>query len=449
MPIADADVWSGKRARERGAPAAADAIAFAGGLGVALGVLFLTVDLYAHDHGRAPGVALFVVLLAAGYLMLAFLPNPIHPAAVTLVVAAVPGAVGWWLLPGADRFADVRPFLVLTLLGWTACWIAPRTRGRTVFVGAALLLLWLWMIGEAAGTDAYSAAPIPSPPAHTTFSLSALHTEVTIDDLDPTDARYPIALLCNDGDGEACDTLYDQAEPGSDFEAFADTCGNTLPAGFAGQCADFGGDFGGQEPFDPVPPPFDPEIVPQVGAGSSDKSLEIGLVSLFFGLVYTGALFAFDRRRWHGLGTALVVPAFLALFTGTQVLGDAAEHAWTGGLLTLVAGVAFALVGDLGGRRFTTWAGGAFAAFGAYVFAGDVTNFEKSFSELEPNLARPAWITIASGVALIVLAFLVAALRSRYPDGESPPAPEPPPFEDGFAPIVHPPAPPWEPPSGA
>jgi len=444
--MADAALLLGARAHERGVPAASDAIAFTGGLGIAAGVLILTADMYAHDHGRGPGVALFVVLIAVGYLTLSFLPRPTHPAAVTLIVAGVPGALGWWLLPGADRFADVRPFLLLTILGWAACWVAPRTRGRTIFVGAALLILWLWAIGEAAGTDAYSAAPIPSPPPHTTLSLSALHAEVTIDDLDATNALYPIAQRCNDGDGSACDTLYDQAEPGTDFEAFADTCGNTLPVGFGGQCTFVGGDFGGEEPFGTVPPSFGGELVPgEVGAGSSDKSLQIGLVSLLFGLVYGGALFAFDRRRWHGLGTALVVPGFLALFTGTQVLGNAAHHAWTGGLLTFVAGVAFALVGDYGGRRFTTWAGGALAAFGVYVFAGDVTNFEKSFNDFNPSLARPAWITIGSGVALVVFALVIAALRSRYPGGGSPPAPEPPPFAPAFAPNLPPPPPPWAP----
>jgi hypothetical protein len=448
--MADSELLLGARAYERSAPAAADAIAFTGGLGIAAGVLFLTADMYAHDHGRAPGVALFVVLIAVGYLMLSFLPRPTHPAAVTLIVTGVPGAFGWWLLPHAHRFADVRPFLALTILAWVACWIAPRTRGRTIFVGAALLILWLWMIGEAAGTDAYSAAPIPSPPAHTAFSLSALHAEVSIDDLDSTSVLYPIARLCDQGNAAACDMLYDRAELGSDFEAFADTCGNTEPAGSGDQCAALGGGFGVQEPFDTTPSPFDGGIVPgEVGAGSSDKSLQIGLVSLFFGLVYGGALFAFDRRRWHGMGTALVVPGFLALFTGTQVLGNAAHHAWTGGLLTFVAGIAFALVGDIGGRRFTTWAGGVFAAFGVYVFAGDVTNFEKSFNDLDPNIARPAWITIAFGVALVVFACVIAALRSRYPGGDSPPAAEPPPLTTGFAPAVPPPAPPWAPPSAS
>ena len=109
------------------------------------------------------------------------------------------------------------------------------------------------MIGEAAGNDAYSAAPIPSPPAHTIFSLSALHADVTLLDLDPTDPLYPIALQCDVTHGTACDTLFDQSDPGSDFNEFGDTCGDTQPAGSGDQCADRSGGFG-SEPFDNRPP---------------------------------------------------------------------------------------------------------------------------------------------------------------------------------------------------
>jgi hypothetical protein len=481
--MADVEALLGARAYERTAPSAADAVAFTGGLGIAVGVLMLSADYYAHGHGRWPGIALFLVLIVIGYLALGLLPREIHPAAVTLIVAGVPGAIGWWLLPHAHRFADVRPFIILTILAWAACWVAPRTRGRTVFVGAVLLLFWLWMIGEAAGTDAYSAAPIPSPPAHTTFSLSALHSQTTIDDLDPTNPLYPIARQCDLTHGTPCDLLYDEAEHGSEFEAFGDTCGDTQPAGSGDQCAEISGEFGanGGGAFGTTPPPFGGGIVPpRVGAGSSDKSLEIGLVSLLFGVAYTAALFVLDRRRWHGLGTALVVPGFLALFTGTEVLGNAAHHLWFGGLLTFVAGVAFALVGDFGGRRFSAWAGAVLAAFGAYTFAGDATDFQKSFDNFNPHIVRPALITIGFGIALVALAWVVALVRSNYSgtDGSAPPAPAPeppppspppsfampappdpsrfptwqppaapPPTEPWQPPPVPPPSPPWQPPT--
>ncbi len=468
--VINTDALLGAPAYERNAPAASDAVAFTGGLGIAVGVLLLTIDMNTHGHGRWPGIALFAVLVAVGYLALGLLPRQLHPAAVTLIVAGVPGAVGWWILPHAHRFADIRPFLILTIVLWVACFIVPRTRGRTIFVAAVLLLFWLWMLGEAAGTDAYSAAPIPSPPAHTTFSLSALHGEISLTNLDPTNPLYPIALQCNTGSGSACDNVYDNAEPGSDFEQFGDTCGNTQPAGSGDQCAQLssGGFNGGT--FGTAPSTFPGGIVPgTVGNGSSDKSLEIGLVSLLFGIVYVGTLWALDRRRLHGFGTAFVIPGFYALFTGTEVLGNAAHHVWVGGLLTLVGGIAFALVGDFGGRRFSAWAGGVAAAVGVYLFAGDVTNFKKSFGDFNPNVARPAWITIGFGVALVALAWMIASVRSQYsgptrssaggPPFPLPPDAPPPSPPPGFAPPADPtrfpawppaapppPSPPWQPP---
>ncbi len=420
----------GDRARERGLPAASDAIGFTGGVGIALGVLLFTIDFFAHGHGRPPGVALFVVLIAAGYLGLWLLPTEMHTAAVTVIVVGVPGAIGWWLLPHAHRFADVRPFLILVILAWAACWLAPRTRGRAIFVAVALLLLWLWVLGEVAGTDAYSAAPVPSPPAHTLFSLGALTHQprvvpvatatgdVTLFDLDQTDPLYPLARECSLLHTDACDALEAQAPPGSDFERFADTCGDSQPLGSGGDCVDLGDEaFGSGSPIVGSPSPF-PGLVPGstgLGGGSGDKSLQIGIVSLLFGIAYLGALVWSDRRRWRGLGTAFVLPGFLALFTGTEVLGNAADHAWVGGLLTFAAGVLFAIVGERGGRRFTTWAGGAFVAIGAYTFAADVANLDEPFFGGSASLMRPAFVALGSGCILVALAYLVSRARPRAP----------------------------------
>src|SRR5262249_38979774 len=162
-----------------------------------------------------------------------------------------------------QRFADIRPFLILTIVGLGLCWIAPLTRGKAIFVGVALVVLWLWMIGEAAGTDAYSAAPIPSPPAPTTFSLSAFSEQasVSLHDLDPTDPLYPLAQECASGDNAACDSLYISATSGSDFQEFAASCGGTF-AGPPGDCE-------GLSSTSPstFPSTLNPRQLPRVGNG--------------------------------------------------------------------------------------------------------------------------------------------------------------------------------------
>ena len=277
------------------------------------------------------------------------------------------------------------------------------------------------------------------------FSLSALHSDVTIDQLDPTSQFYPLARACALDHSLSCDSLYTQATPGSDFQQFADTCGGTQPAGSGDQCEQrSNGGFtsptpiGGSNtiPFGGGLTPGGVPIVPGVGVGSHDKSLEIGLVSLLLGLAYLGGLFVFDRRRRRDLGTAFVIPGVLALFTGTEVLGNAAHHAWFGGLLTFVAGIGLAMIGDIGGRRFTTWTGGVFAALGVYTFAADATNFKHSFSGQSAHLVRPALITIAFGLALVALAWWVAMLRTQYRGpGSTPPAGRPGPDPFGTAPF--------------
>jgi hypothetical protein len=447
--------------RGRAAPAASDAVAFTGGIGIALGVLLLSVNFASHGDGRPPGVALFAALLVAGYIGLWVLPKEAHPAAVTCIVIGVPGALGWWILPHAHRFADVRPFLILVIVVWAALYFAPRTSGRTIFVAAALIVLWLWILGEVVGTDAYSASPVPSPPAHTLFSVAALtqrphpsaietRAGVTLGELPTNSPYYPEAALCGEGEGAACDSLFNATPPSSPFHTFADTCGNTRPAGSGGACATLEGNgngFGSTIPIGGNLSPLGSGLVPPVvGVGTHDKSFQIGIVSLLFGLAYLGALWAFDRRRWSALGTAMVVPTILALFTGTEVLGNAAHHAWFGGLLTFVAGITFAIVGDVGGRRFSAWAGGVFAAFGGYTIAVDVGNLKSSFTSENVHLVRPALISMGAGAVLVAIALIVAVVRSRL-DGPAigrPPAPPAPP-----SPSTPPPAPatstPWLP----
>src|SRR5213592_3890735 len=104
--MADPETLLGARAHDRNTPAAADAIAFTGGIGIAAGVLLLSIHAFTHGDGRPTGVALSAVLIVVGYFALGALPRETHAAAVTLIVTGVPGTLGWWLLPGAHRFAD-------------------------------------------------------------------------------------------------------------------------------------------------------------------------------------------------------------------------------------------------------------------------------------------------------------------------------------------------------
>jgi hypothetical protein len=433
----------GTRTRARGVPSLAEAVSATGGIAVAIGVLLITVDIRADHSGRGAEAALFGGLVLVGYLAVLLLPVGTHGAGVSAIVLGIPGALGWLLLPGAHSFGDIRPFLVLTILAWLAAFVVPRTQGRTIFVAAAALLLWLWILGEVAGSSAYSAAPLPSPPAHTTFSLQSFTTAraaVDLGDLDPTDPLYPLAQQCAGGDSSSCDTLYREAPSGSDFQAFAATCGNaSSSAVIPGSCG-----LSVSNPFIQTPgslPTIDP-ITPL--RRTDDKSLEIGLVSTFFGVAYLGALLVLDRGKQSGIATAFVVPGFIALLSGTESLGNAAHHAWVGGLLTLVAGIGIGLVGDRTKRRFTTWAGAAAAAFGTLTIALDTAHISRAFGTENVKLAGPGLIVVGFGVGLIALAVVLAGMLgwtggTTVDGGTSPP----------FSPVMSPPADPSAAPAAA
>src|SRR5262249_57746075 len=176
---------------------------------------------------------------------------------------------------------------------------------------------------------------------------------------------------------------------------FAASCGGTF-AGPPGDCE-------GLSSTSPstFPSTLNPRQLPRVGNGSSDKSLQIGLVSLAFGIAFLVGLFLLDRERYAGLATAFVVPTALALVTGTETLGNAAHHAWVGGLLTLVAGLAFGLVGHLGARRFTTWFGAVMLGLGAVTMALDFSHISRAAVNENVKLIGPGLLVILFGVLLV------------------------------------------------
>ena len=428
----------GERARARGLPSLADAISATGGIAVALGVLLITIDIRADQGGRAAEAGLFAALVLAGYLVVLLMPAEAHAAGVSAIVLGIPGALGWAVLPGAHTIGDVRPFLVLTIGLWIVAFVAPRIGGRTIFIAAAALFLWLWIVGEVAGTDAYSAAPVPSPPAHTLFSLQSYargRSSVELGTLDPNNPLYPMAVQCGEGNAAACNALYQGAPAGSDFRSFAATCGNTQPnTDRAGIC-----DTSGTDPFGTSPFGTSPAISPigPLTSGTSGKALDIGLVSAFFGIAYLGALYALDRGGRRGLATAFVVPGVVALVTGTQSFGQAAHHAWVGGALTFAAGILIGVVGDRTGRRFTTWAGAATVALGALIVALDAGHISHAVGNGNVRLAGPGMIIASFGVALVATAYIVAQLLGRPRPGVAPGGfPGAPPTPSGFGAAV-------------
>jgi hypothetical protein len=58
------------------------------------------------------------------------------------------------------------------------------------------------------------------------------------DGLGSDDQLDQYARDCFDGDMQACDDLYDNAESGSDYERYGDTCAGRQPEGTRVYCRD-------------------------------------------------------------------------------------------------------------------------------------------------------------------------------------------------------------------
>lgn len=80
------------------------------------------------------------------------------------------------------------------------------------------------------------------------------------------------------------------------------------------------------------------------------------VVLLIAGVVLLIAAFLLDHAKYHGLATVFIAVAVISVLAGAAGVGSELGDT-EGAFLVGFAGLALAVVGDLGKRRFTTWLG--------------------------------------------------------------------------------------------
>jgi len=94
---------------------------------------------------------------------------------------------------------------------------------------------------------------------------------------------------------------------------------------------------------------------PSIDLGSSTVHSAYGVL-LVAGLALLIAAFLLDRARFHGVATVFIAVAIIAIVSGA--IGLASDLGDAGGAILLgLAGLALAIVGHHGRRRFSTWLG--------------------------------------------------------------------------------------------
>ena len=162
-----------ERFRGRPRPSLATALSASGGIIVWIGVMLIALDVYADGNDGWTGALFFVGLTLVALSILAFAPDSAHSgasgrscrarAASARSCSASRRSTGSSSFPGPTRSA--------TCAG-SSCSRSSRGRPllrleqsrRPILFGLAAALLYLWILGEVADTDAYVADPVPSPP---------------------------------------------------------------------------------------------------------------------------------------------------------------------------------------------------------------------------------------------------------------------------------------------
>lgn len=380
-PQPSGDPWPG--AREF--PWLGTSLAGTGGLLVTFGVAVLGAEwgTTGDDYQRWPGILLATATLVAATVLARRLVGTARSAATSCIAATVPVLAAFVVFDtnsfGYDEFRLVE---LLAIVGWLAYTFLGPARSRALWLGLALLTVWVFALGEAAGGDAGFGGPYLSGPivVGPTFDSGAYESS------DPD-------VFDTDLDGDGIDDVDDPDTDGDGIDDFSDP-------------TPFGDSFGIDESDEEF---GDSEFGDSEYAEPPDRRLAIALVSGAIGIAYLLALRRCDRRGRRALGTAFAVTAAHALVTGLIAWGAFLESEGAAGFFAVVAGIFIAWAGA-GSRRFTTWFGVATASFGALLIAGDST--VGSATADSGSTIQFGLLTIAFGVGLAALAVVLArALR--------------------------------------
>ncbi len=303
----------GARAARRPEPRLWISLAAAGCLLAVTGLLAIVGDAQVEDSGdtgsTAPGIVLFLFVVAAGFLLMyLFREAPAATAGVTAVVLGVPPLVYFLTFDESD----LPPFSVEAVLGlsalvWLVSYAVGPGRGRPLLLGAGLLFAWLFVL------------QVIDDPLSSGFDTPLV-------DVDDPFGSDPF------GEGGV--------DEGSGDGGFEDGFGD-----------------GG----------FESDVV---GGGGQPDLTSLGITSVLFGAGYLIATRVLDRRGFAGTATSFVVAGHLALPIGIALLGDELEAGGTG-VAFVVAGGLVAWLGASSGRRVTTIIGAIEVIVGLYLVLGD------------------------------------------------------------------------------
>jgi hypothetical protein len=361
------------RFQRRGTPWFGHALAAGGGALIAIGLIAIGGDVYPEgsDDPGWVGALLSLALVVVAYVVMLRAPSLVRSACTAAIAIGVAAAIAFLVFPGVDGFDDLRGFFVVTIAAWVAAFLVGPTRGRSLFLGLALLLLFVWV-------------------------------EVEVTDIPVVDAFFdPFGVATEfDGGAESFDSFDEPGEDPFGEDSFGDD--------------PFPEDPFGETPLDETP--FaDPTEIEDPNWG------EQGAVAGMFAVVYLLAVAVLDNRGRHGIATAFVLPGIVALSYAVSALGSEADSVYVGALLSVAAGLFAGAVGARTHRRFTVWWGAFFATVGALLFAGQITD-DTAGGDDGDNIATVfGLLAVVFGLVMVTLALAVRQVLGEPAAGDDEP----------------------------
>ena len=300
------------------------------------------VDTDGGDPNRWPGLVASLLLLAAGYALLALAKHgPLATAGVVASALAVPPL----LFFATFTESDFPPFNVDVILGlsavvWLASYLVGPGKGHALYLGAGLFAAWLFVLEAVEGV----------------FSA-------------PFDLISAFAFGFNPG-----------FDPGSSAEVDP-----------------FGADPFSEGPINPSDP-FNSSDLP----GLPDPAT-LGGICLVLAAAYLVTAAILDRRGRSGMATPFTVAGIVIAPVGLLFLTESFGNLGSGVAFTLL-GIAFAAGGAMATRRWTTWFGGVLVVQGLAVIGSELVGDDASATTV--GLVLMALGLVAVAAAWAVGAFL-------------------------------------------
>ncbi len=139
----------GWRAERRPEPGFAHTLGAAAAAFLVFATFFLIIEITGSDDPTLVGVALNAILFVGAFVLGSQQSGPVRSAAVTVMVLTVP--IIWFFLflgNGGSGDGDLRGIYLLALATYAVLYLLVWTKGRAIFLGLALLILFSWVVWE-------------------------------------------------------------------------------------------------------------------------------------------------------------------------------------------------------------------------------------------------------------------------------------------------------------